>query len=158
MATIRLLWFALISIADKLCQPSPKCQKSSLRYRTYSESKGILTFFPFPFLQLGDWLGLTYPWLIFIVKEPLPFRWRWFSHRFILTTTRILIPNRSTSAHTDASALSGRLPTIHLSMILSIGDRFSPVRFRGLQPWQVSCYALFKGWLLLSQPPRCLRL
>ena len=32
----------------------------------------------------------------------------------------------------------------------------SPVHFRGLQARQVSCYALFKGWLLLSPPPCCL--
>jgi hypothetical protein len=34
----------------------------------------------------------------------------------------------------------------------------SPVHFRRCQPRRVSCYALFKGWLLLSQPPRCFRL
>jgi len=33
---------------------------------------------------------------------------------------------------------------------------FSPVHFQGLKPWQVSCYAFFKGWLLLSLPPCCL--
>lgn len=33
----------------------------------------------------------------------------------------------------------------------------SPVHFRGPGPRRVSCYALFKGWLLLSLPPRCLR-
>ena len=33
----------------------------------------------------------------------------------------------------------------------------SPVHFRGPQARKVSCYALFKGWLLLSLPPCCLR-
>ena len=33
---------------------------------------------------------------------------------------------------------------------------FSPVHFRGLQARQVSCYAIFEGWLLLSLPPCCL--
>jgi hypothetical protein len=32
----------------------------------------------------------------------------------------------------------------------------SPVHFRGPQARQVSCYALFKGWLLLSLPSCCL--
>ena len=32
----------------------------------------------------------------------------------------------------------------------------SPVHFRGPRARQVSCYALFKGWLLLSLPPCCL--
>ena len=34
---------------------------------------------------------------------------------------------------------------------------FSPVHFQGLKSRQVSCYAFFKGWLLLSLPPCCLR-
>ena len=34
---------------------------------------------------------------------------------------------------------------------------FSPVHFRGPQPRQVSCYAFFEGWLLLSLPPCCFR-
>jgi len=33
----------------------------------------------------------------------------------------------------------------------------SPVHFRGLASRPVSCYAFFKGWLLLSLPPGCLR-
>ena len=33
---------------------------------------------------------------------------------------------------------------------------FSPVYFRRGDPRPVSNYALFKGWLLLSQPPGCL--
>lgn len=34
---------------------------------------------------------------------------------------------------------------------------FSPVHFQGFRARQVSCYALFEGWLLLSLPPCCLR-
>ncbi len=33
---------------------------------------------------------------------------------------------------------------------------FSPVHLRGISARQVSCYALFKGWPLLSLPPCCL--
>ena len=33
----------------------------------------------------------------------------------------------------------------------------SPVHFLRQGPRQVSCYAFFKGWLLLGQPPGCLR-
>ena len=33
----------------------------------------------------------------------------------------------------------------------------SPVHFQGFRARQVSCYALFEGWLLLSLPPCCLR-
>ena len=35
--------------------------------------------------------------------------------------------------------------------------RLSPDYFRRKVFRRVSCYALFKGWLLLSQPPRCLK-
>ena len=33
----------------------------------------------------------------------------------------------------------------------------APLNFRREVSRLVSCYALFKGWLLLSQPPRCIR-
>src|SRR3990167_1271907 len=33
----------------------------------------------------------------------------------------------------------------------------APLHFRRKISWLVSYYALFKGWLLLSQPPRCRR-
>jgi hypothetical protein len=32
----------------------------------------------------------------------------------------------------------------------------APVHLRRRNPRPVSCYAFFKGWLLLSQPPGCL--
>ena len=32
---------------------------------------------------------------------------------------------------------------------------FAPLNFRRTTPRPVSCYAFFKGWLLLSQPPGC---
>ena len=35
--------------------------------------------------------------------------------------------------------------------------RLSPDYFRRKVFRRVSCYALFKGWLLLSQPPRCFK-
>ena len=38
----------------------------------------------------------------------------------------------------------------------SFGGMLSPLHFRRRGPRPVSCYALFKGWLLLSQPPGCL--
>ena len=40
---------------------------------------------------------------------------------------------------------------------VSVAD-FSPVHFQGPQSRLVSCYAFFKGWLLLSPPPSCFRL
>jgi hypothetical protein len=37
----------------------------------------------------------------------------------------------------------------------SFGNKLSSVNFRRKNTRPVSCYALFKGWLLLSQPPGC---
>ena len=44
-----------------------------------------------------------------------------------------------------------------LVVVYGIGGQLRPVYLPGSRPQRVSCYALFKGWLLLSQPPRCLR-
>ena len=86
-----LPWVILLTHRE-MCQPNPKCQKSDLRCRAYPKNTRILTCFPFPFINLWCRLGPINPWLIVIVKEPLPFRWQWFSHCFDLTTARILIP------------------------------------------------------------------
>ncbi len=38
-----------------------------------------------------------------------------------------------------------------------LGDQLSPDYFRSIQSRRVICYELLRGWLLLSQPSRCLR-
>ena len=58
--------------------------------------------------------------------------------------TKMLLPYKDACLH-------------FLFEIYGIGGQLRPVNFPGSQPQRVSCYALFKGWLLLSQPPRCLR-
>ena len=40
---------------------------------------------------------------------------------------------------------------------LSSAPTLASIDFRRKIPRLVSCYAFFEGWLLLSQPPRCLR-
>ncbi len=88
----------------------------------------------------------------------MPFRWSGFSPDYAATTARIYNRGRSTGLHSPASAQPPRPPTAHeqssWSRVSALG--LSPVHFRGLQARQVSCYALFKGWLLLSLPPCCL--
>ena len=49
------------------------------------------------------------------------------------------------------------LPDHEWLVLYDIGNRLSPVNFQGRLPRLVSYYALFKGWLLLSQPPNCIR-
>jgi hypothetical protein len=82
-----------------------------------------------------------------------------FSPNYAATTTGICTRNRSTGSHDPASTRVLRPPTTNrflhlLSKVSALG--FSPVHFRGPQARQVSCYALFEGWLLLSLPPCCL--
>ncbi len=55
------------------------------------------------------------------------------------------VPNSTPTYH---ASLSGRSEVSAVS--------FSPVHFRGSRARQVSCYALFEGWLLLSLPSCCL--
>ena len=110
-----------VNTLGSLCSVSPKRQKRGLRCRTYKNSTGILTGFPFASLQLGDHLGSTNPSLIFIGKEPLPFRRRRFSLRSVPTLTRILISARFTYTYEHAFAQAERLPTPHLAVGCSIG-------------------------------------
>ena len=80
-----------------------------------------------------------------------------FHHALLLLSTRFLflqgLPEFS----------SGLLPPQDTSLrfpfgIQGLGSFFSPVHYQGPQPWRVSYYTLFKGWLLLSLPSRCLGL
>ena len=120
---------------------------------------GILTGFPFGMLQLGHALGPANPRLTNIAVEPLAppvvgilTRLHCYFHR----------DPRPYAVHWSSRPsfyprTAPPLPDL-LSERPRIGGRLSPVHFRGTQPRRVSCYALFKGWLPLSQPPRCLRL
>ncbi len=65
---------------------------------------------------------------------------------------------RSTSACADASPPWRRSPTIRTHRRGSHASvrRLAPLNCRRGGPRPVSSYALFQGWLLLSQPPGCL--
>jgi hypothetical protein len=89
----------------------------------------------------------------------LPLRRSGFSPDYAATTTGICTGERSTGSHDPASTRPPRPPTTSramplLSKVSALG--LSPVHFRGPRARQVSCYALFEGWLLLSLPPCCL--
>jgi len=86
-----------------------------LRRRAYSFSSGILTAFPFDILLLGYDLGSTNPQLTIIAEEPLPFRRRGFSPRFVVTISEILNFTGSTPTLVGASAPAKHSPTIFLS-------------------------------------------
>ena len=100
--------FIQVNRRDDTYQCSPKCQKYTLRCRTYEFSTGILTCFPFPLDQLGHGLGPTNSSLTNIAKKPSGFRNYGFSPYIDPTTTKILISTRSTNSYENASAHAER--------------------------------------------------
>ena len=124
---------------------------------TVSSGTGILTCCPSP-TPSGLGLGPPHPQLISMAAEPSGIRWE-----------RILTSPRATHADIRTPRAPGRLPAspspltgdaplpCRLTCIRSFGARLSPGGLsvpRHVRP--VSYYALFQGWLLLSQPPGCL--
>src|SRR5690625_6503040 len=79
------------------------------------------------------------------------------SHSFFVTHTGILTSTRSTSPHDLTSQQVERSPTTVPTVQSTVSViRLAPVHFRRKVTRPVSYYALFKWWLLLSQPPGCL--
>ena len=138
--------------------PRPPIALSGLHRKRIARGTGILTRCPSPTaLALG--LGPPHPQLISMAAEPSGIRWGGFappsryscrhshspplhvgSHRRFSADGDAPLP-RSQSAASAASAPD-----------LSPGGLSAPRHDR-----PVSYYALFQGWLLLSQPPGCLR-
>ena len=79
------------------------------------------------------------------------------SHTLLATHAGILSCVRSTKPCRFDFSPDTTLPYRFGLIVQSpgFGDRFSPLYFRRNNPRPVSYYALFKGWLLLSQPPGC---
>ena len=78
---------------------------------------------------------------------------------FNATHAGILTSCQSTAPHDATSAQQERSPTIRKDLAFRIrgfGCELSPLHFRRRSARPVSYYALFQGWLLLSQPPGCL--
>ena len=80
------------------------------------------------------------------------------------THTGILTPVLSTPIYIGASLKTGRSPTpeqIFLRKFARVPASAAVLilpKFSALGPSRsVSCYAFFKGWLPLSQPPECLK-
>jgi hypothetical protein len=82
--------------------------------------------------------------------------------RFIATHVSILTSDTSSRAHTPPSQAYGtlRYHADQRSASAASVHGFSPVTSSAQDGLTrpVSCYAFFKGWLLLSQPPGCLGL
>jgi hypothetical protein len=105
-------------------------------------------------------LGPTNPPRIILAAEPLGFRWWGFAPHFSVTHSGIRTRERSTAGLrcrfdtlTTLPYHSGGSPPLSAA---SAHD-FAPLDYRRTGTRPVSCYALFQGWLLLSQPPGCFR-
>ena len=134
----------------------PPCVPPSLI--TVVRGTGISTCCPSP-TPRGLGLGPTHPQLISLAAEPSGIRWGGFAP-----------PLRYSCRHSHSRPLQvalplpfsadrdAPLPCVEIAhpqlrcMDLSPGGLSAP---RHIRP--VSYYALFQGWLLLSQPPGCLR-
>ena len=91
-----------------------KCGPRSLKRfasRQGSPWRRNINLLPFRVLRLRAHLGPANPRLTIIVEETWPFRRNGFSPLFAVTHTRILVPTRSTRAHTLASTHAGHHPT-----------------------------------------------
>jgi hypothetical protein len=139
--------------------PRPPIAPSGLLRKRIARGTGILTRCPSPTaLALG--LGPPHPQLISMAAEPSGIRWGGFAP-----------PSRYSCRHSHS-------PPLHLGSRLGFSaDGDAPLPYQtaclisaasvtGLSPGglsaprhsrPVSYYALFQGWLLLSQPPGCLR-
>jgi len=107
---------------------------------------------------LGCPLGPTNPPRITLAAEPSGFRWWRFALHFSVTRSDIRTRRHSTSASANASPRRRRSPTMREKDLASwaSAEYFAPLDYRRAGTRPVSCYALFQGWLLLSQPPGCL--
>ncbi len=104
--------------------------------------------------------------MITIAEETLGFRRSGFSPDLWLLIPTFSLPNAPAYFTVHLHSIGNApLPLVKLKFnesTLSVVN-LVPIHFRRTSPCRqkrlriVSCYALFKGWLLLSQPPICLR-
>jgi len=106
-------------------------------------------------------LGPANPSLINIAKETLVFRRAGISPALRLLVPTFLLRNAppwvTPSASTQLRTLSYHSICANTHEVLVFGTILNPDHLRRDVSGRVSCYAIFKGWLLLSQPPRCPR-
>ena len=132
--------------------------RHSLMYRPRPGS-GILTGCPSS-TPFGLDLGPTNPELTNIALGNLRLSATRILTLFIATYSGILTSQRSSTPYGMPSVHCERSPTPHKFRRTRTATNsvacLAPSHFLRRFARLVSCYALFKGWLLLSQPPRCL--
>ena len=121
----------------------------------------MLTCFPFPTKELPCWLGSTNPRLTkhcrgnlahkadgFLTHLSYYYRQDFQYHTVHWFLRPSFCPCDTPLYHTHLSEMWSKVSAVDLD----------PSIFLANNHWPVSCYTLFKGWLLLSLPPGCLRL
>ena len=101
-------------------------------------------------------LGPTNPPRIILAAEPLDFRRGRFALPFSVTRSGIRTRNGSTAGFRCSFTAITTLPYHRFLCSVLRYDALAPLDCRRIVTRPVSCYALFQGWLLLSQPPGCL--
>ncbi len=160
LAITALQGLILLSRSDDSCRPTPMRRMSGLRCRTYRDGTGILTRFPFAEHGVTARLRTDSPSVDFQCRGTLALP----AEGNLTPLSLLLAPGSSfPTAPQDLTALllghrNARLPDHGRSPCPRVSAAgLSPVRLRRPPPRRVSCYALLRGWLLLSLPPRCLR-
>ena len=94
--------------------------------------------------------GRTFPWKPWAIGVQ-------DSHLHLATHTGILSSVLSTAPYGTASPCTQRSPTTRTSVrIRSFGSMLSPGTFSAQSHSTSELLRIFKGWLLLSEPPSCL--
>jgi hypothetical protein len=133
----------------------PPCVPPSLV--TASRGTGLVTCCPSP-TPCGLGLGPPHPQLISMAAEPSGIRWERFSLSSRYSCRHSHSPPLQVRFRSPFSARRGRSPTIRLHESAASAPDLSPGGLSAPRHHRpVSYYALFQGWLLLSQPPGCLR-
>ena len=105
-------------------------------------------------------LGPPDPWLTSIAKETLGFRCPDISSglRLLMPTFSLLLtpPFLTKRLHCQKNAPLPHAKIKDFNVSVSSVLSLAPLNFQHEISRLVSCYAFFKGWLLLSQPPSCL--
>ena len=132
----------------------PPCVPPSLV--TAATGTGVVTCCPSP-TPPGLGLGPPHPQLISMAAEPSGIRWGGFAppSRYSCRHSHsppLQVRSRSPFAADGDAPLPWFSPSAASAPSLSPGGLSAPRHSR-----PVSYYALFQGWLLLSQPPGCLR-
>ena len=132
----------------------PPCVPPSLI--TVGGGTGLFTRCPSP-TPRGLGLGPPHPQLISMAAEPSGIRWEGFAPSSRYSCRHSHSRPLQVAFPLPFSADTGRSPTIASPAIRSVGAGLSPGGLSAPRHHRpVSYYALFQGWLLLSQPPGCL--